>query len=472
MNLNLRQSLATLALLPLAVALTPAVAHADGPAWTADVRADANRDGVVTAADEAVEDSAAAIVLPNLDDDSRRCPSKVKVPLPKPPKAPKKGAPKSEFKAYNKAMKAYEKKRSAVGLKIDRRLNACNDATDAKVNGAADVADLAPITTVPLPDVPADATGTLRLDTTRARLFQQVADGSWRMVTPSTRLTAQQLRDGVRLGVEAKDINRDAATWNGRVKVTLEVTAGSQRTADTVTLSVAPMLSHTHLQRAEMMLAPQPMSVRKDSAMKRFNAQLTEVAHQAGVTGGVKVMPTEEAWQQDYVEPMYVSMPTSSGTHSIRLLLRSHQNRDTGHALYSLRGKDVGVVWQGKEVEYSTLNSMGNFETIPPFSHAGKTYASGRIILGRDEEKNDHGQLSTQMLTMLAAQGGVEGGIQQPLILNTGWLGVGHVDEFLSSRPPTHRAAGACSSPTRWPRSTCCARPSRRDMVTPTSMRG
>jgi hypothetical protein len=93
MNLNLRQSLATLALLPLAVALTPAVAHADGPAWTADVRADANRDGVVTAADEAVEDSAAAIVLPNLDDDSRRCPSKVKVPLPSRPRHRRRGHP-------------------------------------------------------------------------------------------------------------------------------------------------------------------------------------------------------------------------------------------------------------------------------------------------------------------------------------------------------------------------------------------
>ena len=87
-------------------------------AITADLRADVNRDGLVTAADEAGETSwsarRGAIFLANVDDDERRCtvdPGELE----------------------------------AVGPAVDAKLAACNDSADERINGPRDLADLAPL---------------------------------------------------------------------------------------------------------------------------------------------------------------------------------------------------------------------------------------------------------------------------------------------------------------------------------------
>ncbi|MBB4710297.1 hypothetical protein BJ965_000179 [Streptomyces luteogriseus] len=183
----------------------------------ADLRADVNRDGrvdVTGGSDSDGEDGwsveRGAVYLPNLDDDTKRCPA-----------AGPGGAPLS-----------------------DAKLAACNDGSDTKVNGTEDAADLARIRSVPLPDLPADATGSLKIATggTHAHLFLKRA-GKWILVTPATRLTAAELRSGAEFGVEATDVVRDAAKWDGRAVVRLTVTAGQKSTSDAVTLRVAPLLT-------------------------------------------------------------------------------------------------------------------------------------------------------------------------------------------------------------------------------------
>ncbi|MFG2556852.1 glycosyltransferase [Streptomyces sp. NPDC048581] len=47
---------------------------------------------------------------------------------------------------------------------------------------------------------------------------------------------------------------------------------------------------------------------------------------------------------------------------------------------------------------------------------------------------------------------------QDPRVLDTGWLAIGHVDEFVQFLPAGTRAAGRSASPTRRARSPCCAR--------------
>ncbi|ARX88940.1 peptidylarginine deiminase type I [Streptomyces alboflavus] len=96
-----------------------------------DLRADVNRDGRVDV--EGTTDSAGentwtatrgAVVLPNVDDDAKRCPVK-----------------------------------DAQGQPLtDAKLARCNDASDTKVNGTRDAADLARLKTVPLPKTPPEAT--------------------------------------------------------------------------------------------------------------------------------------------------------------------------------------------------------------------------------------------------------------------------------------------------------------------------
>lgn len=89
-----------------------------------DLRVDTNRDGQVdvtgttdTAGENGWTVSRGALMLPNIDDDSRRCPA-----------TGPKGKPLT-----------------------NTQLAACNDASDSKVNGTADVADLARVRSVPMP---------------------------------------------------------------------------------------------------------------------------------------------------------------------------------------------------------------------------------------------------------------------------------------------------------------------------------
>ncbi|MEV3970429.1 protein-arginine deiminase domain-containing protein [Streptomyces sp. NPDC050698] len=400
------------------LAITAAGSVLAGPAGSAvaaetsgraDLRADVNRDGrvdVTGGTDRSWEDSwsvqRGAVVLPNLDDDARRCPS-----------AGPGGEPLS-----------------------DDVLAACNDGSDTKVNGTADDADLARVRSVPLPGLPADAKGSLKVTTggTHAHLFLK-RDGKWVLVTSGTRLTAAELRSGVEFGVEATDIVRDRVKWDGRVVVQLTVTSGRKSTSDAVTLRVAPLLTQHHLQATQQVMVSKVQGEGPDSRLQReFVAALEKEVEKAGVTTPLITFEKyADRWAQDFVEPAYVSMTGPDGQrHVMRVMLRSAQpDRDAGRELFEkVRGRDVGVVQVTDRAEPDdwSLNSMGNLETIPPYTHAGHSYPAGRIIMG--ERKDSGARPSKVMRTMLTSQG-----LQDPLLLDTSWLGVGHVDEFVQFLP-------------------------------------
>jgi len=378
----------------------------------ANLRADVNRDGKIDATDESGEDQASAlhgaVFLPNVDDDSRRC--KVTGPGGKPlPEA---------------------------------QLVACRDGADTIVNGAEDVKDLAKLRTLPLNALPAGAKGRVEVTGVGARftrLFVQRA-GAWKQLKATDLLTAAELGSGVELGIEGTDVIRDAKVWDGRAVVRLAVTADGKTTTDTVTLRAAPLLTHHHLQRAQRFLVANlsklpdsPPDYGKESA--RFVAGFKEAAVRAGVKAPVvELTKYGDIWVQDFFEPMYVSMPApGGGTQVMRVLFRSHQAwRSSGLELYEkLRGPGVGVIQLAKGThEGTTLDSMGNMETIPPYSHGGKSYPAGRVIMGQWKQYNQ--APSAAVRDMLAAQG-----LQSPLLLDTSWLYVGHVDEFVQFLPAT-----------------------------------
>ncbi|MGW6735741.1 protein-arginine deiminase domain-containing protein [Streptomyces sp. NPDC055013] len=378
-------------------------------AGVADLRADVNRDGrvdVTGGTDTHREDrwsvERGAVYLPNIDDDTKRCP----VTGPG-------GRPLS-----------------------DAELAACNDGTDKKVNGSADAADLARVRSVPMPDVPASAKGSLKITTGagHTRLFLKRA-GAWVLVTSGTRLTAAELRSGVEFGVEATDVVRDSAKWDGRAVIRLTVTAGQASTSDAVTLRVAPLLTQHHLQNTQQVMVSKVQGEGPDSRLQReFVTALDKEVKKAGITTPLITFEKyADRWAQDFVEPAYVSMTGPGGKRQVmRVMLRSAQpDRDAGRELFEkVRGRDIGVVQVTDRAEPDdwSLNSMGNLETIPPYSHGGRSFPAGRIIMG--ERKDSGARPSKVMRTMLKSQG-----LQDPLLLDTSWLGVGHVDEFVQFLP-------------------------------------
>ncbi|MGA4801478.1 protein-arginine deiminase domain-containing protein [Streptomyces lavendulocolor] len=406
-----RTALALTAIGAVLAPAAPAVAAPGAPAATAvDLRADVNRDGRVdvtgttdTAGEDTWSPARGAVFLPNIDDDTKRC-----------PKTGPGGKPLS-----------------------DAKLAACNDAADAVVNGTADLADLARVRAVPVTGLPATATGAVSVPAggRYTRVFVKRATG-WAHVTGKTRLTAAELRAGVEFAVESTDIVRDSKVWDGRAVIRLTVTApGRPAVRDDITLRVAPLLTHHHLQKAQQVLVTKVPGTEEYARLQQaFVKGLAKEAKAAGITAPLVTFDKyQDVWAQDFVEPGYVSMTGPDGRRQvIRVMLRSAQpDREAGRELFEkLRGNGVGVVQVSgvRDSEEWTLNSMGNLETIPPYAHKGRSFPAGRIIMG--ERKDDGSRPAQVMRTMLASQG-----FQDPLLLDTSWLHVGHVDEFVQFLP-------------------------------------
>jgi len=71
-----------------------------------------------------------------------------------------------------------------------------------------------------------------------------------------------------------------------------------------------------------------------------------------------------------------------------------------------------------------SLNSFGNCEVIPPFTHEGQFWPFGRIVRGGSSDYYPDQSFET----MLKSQQ-----VQLPVSIDTSWLIVGHIDEALST---------------------------------------
>ncbi|MGW4034377.1 protein-arginine deiminase domain-containing protein, partial [Streptomyces sp. NPDC004838] len=319
------------------------------------------------------------------------------------------------------------------------KLAACHDASDNVVNGPKDAHDLAGLRSVPRPDTPEGATGTVTAvgqGASKTRLFVK-RDGRWAHLKPTDKLTGSELRAGVELGVEAKDVRRDA-TWDGRVTIRFTVTHDGSSASDDVTMRVAPVLTHHHLQKAQQVMVTERQGNDQYAKIQRkFVKELGKHVKAAGIGTPLKKFTHYDLWVQDFVEPGYATMPGPDGKpRAIRVMIRSAQpDREAGRQLFEkMRGPDVGVVQVSGVLDNEewTLNSMGNLETIPPHRHKGNNYPAGRIIMGHRPDTGS--KPAKAMRDFLSAQG-----MQSPLLLDTSWLAVGHVDEFIQFLPANTR---------------------------------
>lgn len=326
-------------------------------------------------------------------------------------------------KEYEVLVKAHQKDQNLA----DREMATCNDASDSVVNGVQDAKDLARIRTAPWVGAPKDATGQLAVSQTdRVHLFVKRAQG-WQLVGPDTRLTADEVRHGVELGLEGKDIIRDSAVWDGRVDVTLTVTADGKTATNRVTLKEAPVLTQLNTQRLEQVFS----SMSDDAETKGWQDVVRSQAKASGAP--LKILDQSgDAWTQDIFEPAYMSMPGPGGQQqSMKVLLGSvNDSRRVGSRVIftELAGRDVAAVHTEHvpvldPFENDSYDSMGNLETMP----ATPGHPNGQIVIGGDGHKTGP---ATEMMTLLKSQGA-----QDPVDVDTSWLSIGHVDEFIQFVP-------------------------------------
>lgn len=367
----------------------------------ADLRADTNRDGVVRFDDPADDDGEdvwdakhGAVFLANIDDDEEKCPTTNvdDVDLPK-----------------------------------------CNDAADEVLNGPDDALDLARLKTKPWAGAPAGTTATIRWTAPKSVRLFKAAGGSFTKIESGASLSLDEIHAGVELAIEGRDIVRDPKTWDGYVDITLAVDANGAKASDKVRMRVAPLLTYHHLSSTE----PTYVSLTGGSGNAAMREDLATATTAAGLPA-TKTISTNDQWTQDFFETGYMSMPAENGKqHVIRVNIRSANEstpnnvsnplRRAGRVVFTvLRGKDSAGIQEydtKRNGKFDTLNSFGNFETIPPYSWSGQSYPLGRVLRG-----STPAYYPDQVFQrMIEAQK-----VQPPVYIDTSWLLVGHVDETTS----------------------------------------
>lgn len=331
-------------------------------------------------------------VLPNLDDDSRRC-------------------------------HVTDEQMDALGAAVDAELAACHDAADEVVNGRADEKDLARLT------ARAHGAGEVTVEG-RAHVFVR-RGGGWESASS---LSAGELRRGVELGVEATDVRRP--DWDGRVTVTL--TSGGRSVSHH--LRVAPLMLQHDLQRATTVFAARPGEGPghpdgwtwldgswEPHDWEPFSAGLESAGAPMRYLTGTDTW-WQDNWWQDLFEPAYAR----ANGRTMRFAIRSaniwevggvRTPRPAARALFrDLRGPDVAVVQElvddGRDALKDLRNATGNIESLPPY----QGYPRGRLVYGSDPA----GYLTPDpsFVGLLTSQGQ-----QPPVVVDTSWLVVGHADE-------------------------------------------
>ncbi|KAM3547178.1 hypothetical protein MY1884_009684 [Beauveria asiatica] len=222
-------------------------------------------------------------------------------------------------------------------------------------------------------------------------------------ITSNHTFKAQELKAGLELGIDARDIRRPGG-WDGRATVEFKVKDGAQEAQDSVALRVAPVLTQHHGQAAKQLLTSQfDGKDGRDPANARFVKELGEISSSLGLESPMYAFEgCDEIWAEDFFEPGITA----------RLARKVFQD---------LRSSTVGAVQQLAPGD--TEDSTGNLETIPPYSHDGKSYPAGRVVMGTQSKK-------PYMMAFLEAQE-----TQDAIELDTSWLDVGHTDEFLQFLP-------------------------------------
>ncbi len=390
---------------------TPDVVDAgSAPAPTSvvvDLRADTNRSGAVEL-DDATEDADeaswttahGAVFFANIDDDSSRC-------------------------------------RNTTASDVD--LPKCHDAQDDVVNGSDDILDLAPMKIAPWAQAPEGTTTSVAFEpASRVRVFK-LNQGRYELVTSGASLSVAELRAGVSLFLEGKDIVRDSAVWSGVADVTLRVTVPSSAGAlagtytDVVRLKIAPVMTFHHVSPVTTAF----VSNTGGADSTAFISGLRAATNASGLSGRLVELPTQDQWTQDFFETAYMSKPGPNGAQHTMLVVYRSANlesrsttsplREAGRLVFTrLRGKDVAGVQQfdfNAQADSQSLNSFGNLETVPPYTFNGRSFPFGRVLRGSIPSFAPDRSFTKMMDSQRA----------QPVIeVDTQWLAVGHVDETLS----------------------------------------
>ncbi|OAQ62763.1 arginine deiminase type-3 [Pochonia chlamydosporia 170] len=393
--------------------------------FKADLRVDTNRDGRVDVdgstdvnGKDAWSETSGAIFLPNIGSADRHC-----------------------SKGYNNA-----------------------DCNDASTNEQWAPKFMAIMRTVPIANLSDSAVGTISIQDPKARAKVRIFLDSPEMVDnpPSidfgdltdlkphppveslrhvymendTPIPAAKLRNGLTLGIDGRDTRRP--DWDGKVTVEFKVTDGSSSSTDKVMLRVAPVLTHHHLQPVEKVFTTKKsfdgkLAEEQEALIKPIEDGIQRNMQKAGIKQPLEHLNIQYTWAQDVMEPGYASMPGPEGPITMRINVygvpvTDNRGGDLVEKLIftDLRQDGVSAFRPAPStaIRHGTLEAGGNIESIPPYELNGKKYPAGRIVIGGTDAQKP------EALSYFKAQEA-----QDPILLDSTWLYVKHVDEMVGFLP-------------------------------------
>ncbi|MCC6527824.1 MAG: hypothetical protein IT373_34585, partial [Polyangiaceae bacterium] len=178
--------------------------------------------------------------------------------------------------------------------------------------------------------------------------------------------------------------------------------------AGDVPLWGAPLVLNHHLQPAERLWA----------VADPGNGAMVQLL-QALYGDRFVLVHNPDVWIQDELEWATATAPgarTDVAIDSIR-------DRELDGYVKSLAAPDVVPMTWGEHAAATTEDKFGNLETTPPHQAHGVSYPFGRVYYGDNGVVGPHAALKAMLDEQL---------VQAPLRVDTSWLCVGHVDEFMS----------------------------------------
>ncbi len=159
---------------------------------------------------------------------------------------------------------------------------------------------------------------------------------------------------------------------------------------------------------------------------------------------GVKLVANEahdlcDQWMQDTIQPGIFAFPTAVRREQARASLIGLRSRTSAARLdhqvaRRLRRHGVLTITAGVPRENTRwIDGYGNLESTPPHTNRhGTKYPYGRVIVGKQRELTMH----PDVMKFLEAQG-----LQwPPIVADTSWLAIGHVDEVVNFVPANTEA--------------------------------
>jgi protein-arginine deiminase len=270
------------------------------------------------------------------------------------------------------------------------------------------------------------------------RLFRK-AEGRWRRLPPKEDLswTLAPAADGtLDLGVgvvlpEAKSAGGDPR-WPRAFGIVIKTEAREGQSVR-VPFRVAPFVIPSALEPVdELLMVAQLVTADAVQSIEALAAKtgLKLITHE-----GDEPEPCDQ-WMQDAMQPGLFAFPTAHGAEQVRgnlLGLRKETSHlaaslDFGIAGYLRRRGVVTIVPGVSRKRARWIDGYGNLEATPPCSdRKGRRFPFGRVITGKQRELSLH----PGVMNFLEAQG-----VQwPPIIVDTSWLTIAHVDEVVNFVP-------------------------------------